>query len=224
MTSTSRMVSDDPAVAKTIARLAHGYRPGALDGFRALPIALNLTRAHLPIICRDLGFTRGAEIGVWKGAYTATFCECNPKMHMLAVDPWMSYPAWEDSKNKIPATEGQRMMNAAFETARARLKRLNCTIVRQFSADAAATVADRSLDLLYVDGNHSEAAVREDLDLWVPKVRSGGLCCGHDYRAFTNKPTIHVIEAVQAYTKQHAIDPWFITAADRTPSFLWVVN
>lgn len=191
---------------------------------RTLPVPLRIGRAALPTLCRAFGFTRGAEIGVWKGAYSASFCAASRSLHMLCVDPWLSYPAWLDTKNAMAPEQAAAFMDAAYQEARARLAPLNCTMVRQFSADAARDVPDRSLDFVYIDGNHVYNAVLEDVTLWAPKVRSGGFVAGHDYRAFVNKPTIHVIEAVQTYTKTHAIDPWFILAGDRTPSFLWVVR
>lgn len=193
-----------------------------VKGSSGTPIALRMGRAELPALCRDLGFTRGAEIGVWKGVYSAAFCQAG--LHMLCVDPWVSYPAWLDTKNSLPPEQAAEFMAEAHQIACERLAPFNCTIVRKFSAEAAADVPDRSLDFVYIDGNHVYDAVIEDLTLWAPKVRAGGIVAGHDYRVFENKPTIHVVDAVQAYTAEHQIDPWFITAADRTPSFLWVVN
>jgi hypothetical protein len=188
-----------------------------------LPIVLTtMSRTHLPKLCRDLGFTKGAEIGVWRGAYSATFCEANPKMHMLCVDPWLSYPAWKDTKNEMPADKAEAFMAESYRNACDRLGPLNATIVRKFSADAAKDMPDGSLDVVYIDSNHVYDAVIEDITLWSPKVRSGGLIGGHDFRVFQNKPTIHVKAAVEAYTKACGINPWFVLAADRTPSFLWV--
>lgn len=191
---------------------------------RGLPIQLRMSRNHLPALSKTLGFTRGAEIGVWKGAFSAAFCEANPKLHMLCVDPWLSYPAWLDTKNALPYEQAQRLMQESYDIARTTLDPLNCTIVRKFSAEAAAAVPDRSLDFVYIDANHVFDAVTEDLQLWVPKVRTGGFVAGHDFRVFPNKPTIHVKAAVEAYTKAHAIAPWYVLAGDRTPSFLWVVR
>lgn len=189
-----------------------------------LPRRLRMRRDDLPALCRALKFRQGAEIGVWKGAFSAAFCKAEPKLHMLCVDPWLSYPAWLDTKNAMPPEDGQRMIDEAYQKAVATLTPLNCTIVRKFSLDAAQDVPDRSLDFVFIDGNHVYDAVLADLTAWAPKVRTGGLVAGHDYRVFSNKPTIHVVEAVHAYTKRHAIDPWYITAGDRTPSFLWVVR
>lgn len=194
-------------------------------GLGISPVALRrVGRRHLPQLAAELGFTRGAEVGVWKGAYSALFCEASPTMHMLCVDPWLSYPAWLDTKNSLPREQADALIAEAHELARARLTPLNCTIQRSFSVEAAATVLDGSLDFVYIDGNHRFDAVLEDLTAWTPKVRRGGFVAGHDYRAFTNKPTIEVIPAVQAFTRARQIAPWFVLAGDRTPSFLWEVR
>jgi len=37
------------------------------------------------------------------------------------------------------------------------------------------------LDFAYIDGNHSLKSVTADLGAWWPKVKSGGIICGHDY-------------------------------------------
>ncbi len=190
---------------------------------RSLPISLRMSRRDLPGLCRDCGFTTGAEIGVWEGEFSAKFCEANPALHLICVDPWLTYSGWLDTKLAQPLEHATRDMDAAFVKARTRLAPYNCRILRTFSVKAAYDVPDGSLDFVYIDGNHTEAAVTEDLVAWAPKVRSGGWIGGHDYRDFPNKPTIHVIEAVQAYTKARRIDPWFILAGDKTPSFLWVV-
>lgn len=189
-----------------------------------LPIAVQMSRNDLPKLTRAQGYTRGAEIGVWKGAFSASFCAANPKLHMLCVDPWLSYPAWLDTKNAMPYDQAQRLMQASYELACETLAPLNCTIVRKFSAEAVADVLDRSLDFVYIDGNHVFDAVTEDLELWSPKVKRGGFVAGHDFRIFPNKPTIHVKAAVEAYTKAHHIAPWYVLTSDRTPSFLWVVK
>ena len=180
------------------------------------------SRKQLPALMADLGFTKGAEIGVWRGAYSAQFCLANPALEMLCVDPWASYQGWLDTKNAMEPEIASAFIAQAYRDACARLTGLNCTIRRQFSVEAAAEVADDSLQFVYIDANHSYDAVLEDLAAWSPKVQPGGIIAGHDYRIFTNKPTIHVVEAVHTFTRAHEISPWFILAADRTPSFLWV--
>lgn len=42
---------------------------------------------------------------------------------------------------------------------------------------------DESIDLLFIDADHSLNGVRNDLELWFPKVRIGGHIVFHDYSA-----------------------------------------
>lgn len=50
------------------------------------------------------------------------------------------------------------------------------------SEEYSKKVSDNSLDVVYIDGNHNYPCVLNDLDLWYPKLRSGGFLCGHDYK------------------------------------------
>lgn len=183
-----------------------------------------VSRNRLPSLCVEAGYSRGAEIGVWRGAYSALFCQASPKMHMLCVDPWISHAEWNDPKNAGPLPKAESLIAGAYHDAKALLGPLNATIVRDFSAEAAKEVPDGSLDFVFVDGNHVFDAVTKDLTLWAPKVRRGGFVSGHDFKIFPNKPMIQVVDAVTAYTKEHAIGEWFVLAGDRTPSYLWVVR
>jgi predicted O-methyltransferase YrrM len=48
------------------------------------------------------------------------------------------------------------------------------------STEASRLFPDGSVDLVFIDGNHGYSAVKEDIAAWLPKVRSGGILCGHD--------------------------------------------
>lgn len=49
------------------------------------------------------------------------------------------------------------------------------------SVESAKRFDDETFDLVFIDADHTEAAVRRDLAAWVPKVKPGGLISGHDY-------------------------------------------
>jgi predicted O-methyltransferase YrrM len=52
--------------------------------------------------------------------------------------------------------------------------------MRFLSADAAERFADESLDFVYIDANHAEPYVRQDIELWYAKIKPDGIIAGHD--------------------------------------------
>jgi len=48
------------------------------------------------------------------------------------------------------------------------------------SIEACALFPDRSLDLVFIDGNHGYSHVKRDVLAWLPKIKFGGIICGHD--------------------------------------------
>lgn len=55
------------------------------------------------------------------------------------------------------------------------------SFLEEDSVGCASRFDDDSVDLVFVDADHSEESVRSDLEAWVPKVRPGGVIAGHDY-------------------------------------------
>jgi hypothetical protein len=49
------------------------------------------------------------------------------------------------------------------------------------SLDCVGTFQDESLDFVYIDADHGYHAVIADCVAWWPKVKRGGLFCGHDF-------------------------------------------
>merc|ERR1712070_1103111 len=41
--------------------------------------------------------------------------------------------------------------------------------------------AEEQFDLVFVDGPHTYKNVRNDIEMWLPRVRSGGILAGHDF-------------------------------------------
>jgi hypothetical protein len=54
-------------------------------------------------------------------------------------------------------------------------------IVKAFSEEAAPCFPENYFDWFYIDANHMQAY--KDIQLWWPKIKSGGFLMGHDYCA-----------------------------------------
>ncbi len=57
---------------------------------------------------------------------------------------------------------------------------LNINTIQLPSHVAASDFSDQSLDMVFVDGDHSTESVRRDIAVWKPKVRAGGILAGDD--------------------------------------------
>lgn len=135
----------------------------------------------LTSLIRRFGLKACAEIGVKAGRnIERILSRCPEDVTFLAVDPWVTsdgYAHW--SENQVRHNERQ------FDALVSRyLDRI--TKMKMDSAGAAQKVPDASLDLVFIDGDHRYEFVKQDIALWLPKLRRGGVMAGHDY-ANTNK-------------------------------------
>jgi hypothetical protein len=153
----------------------------------------NLTRlaeypAHLRLLTRDgfgpllnrLGlFGEGAEVGVGDGAFSRRILDTWEGRTLHLIDAWRHLPDYTDIAN-VSDDEHDARMQGALRSLASHTGRY--TIHRMLSAEAARNFAVKSLDFVYIDANHDFEAVAEDIRLWYPKVKPGGLIAGHDYR------------------------------------------
>lgn len=160
--------------------------------------------------------SRIAEIGVWRGDFSAWLFEGNPDLHLTGVDPWRAYGAYIDKKND------QARLDEAYEVAQ-QVFHGRGALLRTTSQEAAKQIPDGSLDAVYIDGNHARAFVETDYRLWAPKVKRGGIVSGHDYiEPKRSTKGFDVKAAVDAYLAAHQIEKWFVTVGDKYPSIFWV--
>ncbi len=64
--------------------------------FTPKQVDLTMGRAGLALLFAELGFTRGAEIGVERGLYAEVLCQVNPALTLFAIDPWEAYPGYRE--------------------------------------------------------------------------------------------------------------------------------
>jgi hypothetical protein len=54
-------------------------------------------------------------------------------------------------------------------------------VIRMTSVEASKLFADNYFDLVFIDADHTKKSVTEDIGVWLPKIKEGGVICGHDY-------------------------------------------
>lgn len=123
---------------------------------------------------------RFVEIGVLDGNSYFSACEFIKLMGLdttcYGIDPWEGVFNQND-------VEGMGYSGEYYD----RVLRRNAekygtfsTLVKLKAEDAAPKFADGSIDLLHIDGDHSEEAVRRDFETWFPKVSENGVILMHD--------------------------------------------
>jgi predicted O-methyltransferase YrrM len=64
--------------------------------------------------------------------------------------------------------------------------------LKMSSVTASKLYEDNSLDFVFIDANHEYHHIKEDIEAWYPKVKTGGYIGGHDYGNYES-----VTQAVQ---------------------------
>jgi len=130
---------------------------------------------------------RCVEIGTYLGRSARAIADSLPALDGLSgclycVDP---YKLFDDP---VLGGKSQVELQQIHEQAQDNLADLRqcyqLVMLCETSASAIRHFADSSLDFVFIDGEHTYEAVKQDISLWLPKVRRGGLIAGHDYGVY----------------------------------------
>lgn len=139
------------------------------------------SREELPALLNRRGLLGvGAEIGVKSGTYSDLLLRGWRGRKLLSIDPWLEVAA-DEYRDKANVSQDRHEQYMAQAYARLEAHGERSEIWRMTSGQAAERVEDGSLDFAYIDARHDYGSVREDLELWLPKIRPGGVLAGHDY-------------------------------------------
>jgi hypothetical protein len=139
---------------------------------------------RLKILKQDRSRLEIAEIGVWQGDSTVPILRSGLVDRIHLVDPWKAGvpgTTWHESQSKMPRYH-QKRFNAAKKMVRHKVKDFDDKVVfyEVPSLEAVKYIPDNSLDLVFIDADHSYEGVYNDIQAWLPKVKDGGFICGHD--------------------------------------------
>ncbi len=198
--------------------LAYLVEKFGIDSSQPSPFKLQISReTDIPQLFKDLGFKVGAEIGVYRGAYSEALLKGIPGLKLSGIDLWELYPGYKDYTNED--------IKSAYEEALSRTKDFDCTLIKGWSNEVVKQFADNSLDFVYIDGNHNFEHTVEDISNWSKKVRPGGIVYGHDFEDWSynwRRRYMHVVPAVTGWCSSYQIHPWFVIAKDKHPSWMYV--
>jgi hypothetical protein len=167
-------------------------------------------REDIPEFLTQMEFKKGVEVGVAWAQNIVAYCKAG--LEIYGIDPWIKT---KDIKfRKIISIEGKygSTPEGVKQLAIERTKDFpNCKLIQKTSMEALDDFADRSLDFVYIDADHSFGHVAMDLDKWKNKVKKGGAIMGHDYLFTPNpRPFRGAKYAIEAFARTYDFENWYV--------------
>lgn len=142
----------------------------------------------IPLLKRTFGkhaTIRGVEIGVARGVTSAALLRAFPNLELTMIDAWATYSEDHpyrksgDGHARLSTDKQREHKKAALQITYFAMGRRN--IIQKPSFAAAVNVSPQSQHFVFIDGDHTYEGVRQDIERYWPKLRPGGLMCGHDW-------------------------------------------
>jgi hypothetical protein len=147
------------------------------------------------------------EIGVADGYFSKQIFNVFNPDKLFLIDPWK----FGHDKNDKP-TYGASLSYAptSYSTSENydhvikyfydQIKNNRVIVRSDYSYNVVNDFPDNYFDFIYIDACHLYNCVKSDLNNYLPKLKSNGLMCGHDYLNFDE---FGVIQAVDEFCVEH---------------------
>ena len=161
-------------------------------------------------------FRRGAaegvfvEVGTAYGGLAQHLLVAHPKLRVIAVDPFYgdydSGDSMSDYFRGLREQYGQAEASALWARAMAfeAGERFGCryALHNTFSEKAAPLFPRRSVDMIFIDGDHTRDGVERDIRAWAPVVKTGRMLLFNDYQPDKWPGVVQAVDALAERTAQ----------------------
>ena len=122
------------------------------------------------------------ELGSWKGQ-SAAYMAAELKMQNKNGVKFFCVDTWEGTSDEEHGGDKWVKEGKLFEKFTDNLREVSDYYIplRMTTERASYLFPEQSIDICFVDADHSYEGVTKDLELWTPKVKPGGIMSGHDY-------------------------------------------
>lgn len=126
--------------------------------------------------------SKGVEIGVLHGGFSEMILKTVKPRCLFLIDPYeisgKRYNGYPDSLTTAYSTEDD--YQGLLKRFESEIKTVKVIVLRAFSYESVKNIGNNLFDFVYIDGSHLYEDVKRDLNDWLPKLKDGGLMCGHD--------------------------------------------
>jgi len=162
------------------------------DGYYSSTESDNISYPHDPAsekaLFRDAILDRindeqivGIEIGVLDGETSRFLLGIDKRIHLLGIDPIIP----DSMETSLIGSEEKIEANVAEYGDRWVFK-------KAYSYDVASDIPEDSYDFIFIDGDHTYDAVKQDYKMYYPAIKKGGLIFFHDSRMNRGGAPFHV--------------------------------
>lgn len=136
------------------------------------------------------------EIGCHDGSTTIKYIDIVKKNngHVIVIDTFMGTTSIKDPNN--PHSYGNHNSDL-YDIFKLKFEKYSdmMTIMKGYSFDCIPQLPDEC-DIIFIDADHTYEPCKKDIQLSIPKVKKGGILCGHDCEtfAFVNQYTKEQLE------------------------------
>lgn len=164
---------------------------------------LTITRYDLTSVISQRDYTRGAEIGLDHGYFSYYLLKHSRLRHLWSVDSFQGkWAALEPEVRSMLSEFGDRSQLFLGTSAQA------AEFFKQGRVE---------FDFIYIDACHRYASVKQDIELWWPLLRAGGMLAGHDY---VKADGCGVIQAVDEFAAARNLE----VQITREPWATWIIT
>jgi hypothetical protein len=130
------------------------------------------------------------EVGVWRGDTSSWMLQNFPEMTYIGVDNYIPCSTMKDlGPQHILARQAAERVMEVYP---------NAELIIQDSQTASKNYKNKSIDFIFIDGEHTYKQVGLDLESWYPKTKR--IISGHDYRYFPG-----VTQAVNEFAEKNKL-------------------
>lgn len=137
------------------------------------------TRDEIGKMLEFEGHKIGVELGVQHGYFANRILQDWKSFEKFyLIDIWMQLDNYVDSANV-----NNQQQEIIYNTCKLFLNKYDqnkLVYIRNFTTLAVPFITE-PLDFIYIDARHDYCGVTDDINLYWPKIKSGGIMAGHDY-------------------------------------------
>lgn len=131
------------------------------------------------------------EVGCSDGANAKTMLDSLDVRKMYLIDAFISYDSHTSKYGNLEKNYAKaKKLSKKYD---------NVILIKGTSADVVNKIP-QDVDYVYIDANHSYEYVKQDIELYYPKVKKGGMLAGHD---FNGQWINDVCKAVFEFTRRN---------------------